>query len=219
MQLTKLRAAPERRAEVPPCAPAGETNGGTASQLIRSVGPTMQAMAMRAVATAACLMIILASGCSRTREQARPQPESSVQNDIAVVDAYLSKWDRFAQGEEALVPQLREGKNTFESALTRVLRAKDERGPARLVFYPIVQVGGGIPLESELGKAAAEVVGSDCRLTTTKSGARIYFAGDLYFWWKRHGSAFQAYPLFDEWQRRDFAQTVVLPMYEKVAKK
>jgi len=37
MQLTKLRAAPERRAEVPPCAPAGETDGGTASQLIPGV--------------------------------------------------------------------------------------------------------------------------------------------------------------------------------------
>jgi len=40
MQLTKLRAAPVRQAEVPPCAPAGETGGGTASQLIRGVGPT-----------------------------------------------------------------------------------------------------------------------------------------------------------------------------------
>jgi hypothetical protein len=40
MQLTKLRAAPERRAEVPPCAPAGQMDGGTASQLIRSVRPT-----------------------------------------------------------------------------------------------------------------------------------------------------------------------------------
>ena len=40
MQLTKLRAAPELQAEVPPCAPAGQTDGGTASQLIRSVGLT-----------------------------------------------------------------------------------------------------------------------------------------------------------------------------------
>jgi hypothetical protein len=39
MQLTKLRAAPVRRAEVPPCAPVGEMNGGTASQLIRGVRP------------------------------------------------------------------------------------------------------------------------------------------------------------------------------------
>jgi hypothetical protein len=41
MQLTKLRAAPVLRAEVPPCAPAGELDGGTASQLIRGVGPTV----------------------------------------------------------------------------------------------------------------------------------------------------------------------------------
>ena len=42
MQLTKLRAAPVLQAEVPPCAPAGQTDGGTASQLIRSVGPTIR---------------------------------------------------------------------------------------------------------------------------------------------------------------------------------
>jgi hypothetical protein len=40
MQLTKLRAAPVLQAEVPPCAPAGRMDGGTASQLIRSVGRT-----------------------------------------------------------------------------------------------------------------------------------------------------------------------------------
>ena len=40
MQLTKLRAAPVLRAEVPPCAPDGEMDGGTASQLIRSVRRT-----------------------------------------------------------------------------------------------------------------------------------------------------------------------------------
>jgi hypothetical protein len=40
MQLTKLRAAPERQGKVPPCAPAGQMDGGTASQLIRGVRPT-----------------------------------------------------------------------------------------------------------------------------------------------------------------------------------
>jgi hypothetical protein len=40
MQLTKLSAAPVLQTEVPPCAPAGEMNGGTASQLIRSVRRT-----------------------------------------------------------------------------------------------------------------------------------------------------------------------------------
>jgi hypothetical protein len=41
MQLTKLRAAPVRQAEVPPCAPVGKLDGGTASQLIRSVRLTV----------------------------------------------------------------------------------------------------------------------------------------------------------------------------------
>ncbi len=40
MQLTKLRAAPVLRAEVPPCAAAGQTDGGTAPQLIRGVRRT-----------------------------------------------------------------------------------------------------------------------------------------------------------------------------------
>jgi len=37
MQLTKLRAAPVWQAEVPPCAPAGQTDGGTASQLMQLI--------------------------------------------------------------------------------------------------------------------------------------------------------------------------------------
>jgi hypothetical protein len=45
MQLTKLRAAPVRQDKVPPCAPAGEMDGGTASQLIRSVGWTKRGTA------------------------------------------------------------------------------------------------------------------------------------------------------------------------------
>ena len=40
MQLTKLRAAPVRQDKVPPCAPDGQPDGGTASQLIRSVRRT-----------------------------------------------------------------------------------------------------------------------------------------------------------------------------------
>jgi hypothetical protein len=42
MQLTKLRAAPERQDKVPPCAPAGKQDGGTASQLIRGVLRTIR---------------------------------------------------------------------------------------------------------------------------------------------------------------------------------
>ena len=49
MQLTKLRAAPERQDKVPPCAPAAGTDGGTASQLIRSVRRTTEAECEREV--------------------------------------------------------------------------------------------------------------------------------------------------------------------------
>jgi hypothetical protein len=47
MQLKKLRAAPERQDKVPPRAPAGELDGGTASQLTRSVQPTTWRMGAR----------------------------------------------------------------------------------------------------------------------------------------------------------------------------
>ena len=47
MQLTKLRAAPVWQAEVPPCAPAGQRDGGTASQLIRGVRQTFLATEVR----------------------------------------------------------------------------------------------------------------------------------------------------------------------------
>jgi hypothetical protein len=40
MQLTKLRAAPERQDKVPPCARVASMDAGTASQLIRGVRPT-----------------------------------------------------------------------------------------------------------------------------------------------------------------------------------
>jgi hypothetical protein len=67
MQLTKLRAAPVLQAEVPPCAPAAGTDGGTASQLIRSVRPTHEGAMRQAVRVAIGAGVITAgvwsSGC------------------------------------------------------------------------------------------------------------------------------------------------------------
>ena len=45
--------------------------------------------------------------------------------DVQVVENYLAKWDRFAQGESELVAYLREDRYPFEAALTRLLNAKD----------------------------------------------------------------------------------------------
>jgi hypothetical protein len=76
MQLTKLRAAPVRQAEVPPCAPAGRMDGGTASQLIRGVGRTIWRMGeVRLIAITIAIVVCLiapagAQGRPCSREQA-----------------------------------------------------------------------------------------------------------------------------------------------------
>ena len=102
-------------------------------------------------------------------------------DDLELVDDYLAKWDRFTQGENELVPVIRDHKIAFESALTRMLLARDKRGPARMVFYAVVQIGGFIPLESELGKASSGVLGPDFPVFTSKEGTRSYFAGGVVF--------------------------------------
>jgi hypothetical protein len=137
--------------------------------------------------------------------------------DLQLVDDYLTKWDRFAQGENELVPTLRDSKAGFEAALVRLLAAGDKRAPARMVFYPVVQVGGGIPADSELGKASAAVLGPDFPVTTMKDGQRVYVCGDLYLWWDANRAKYDAFALFDEWSQRDFAQAVVIPMYRRTA--
>jgi len=137
--------------------------------------------------------------------------------DLQLVDRYLEKWDRFAQGENQLVPELRDSKAGFEAALTRLLAAGDKRAPARMVFYPVVEVGGAIPADSELGKASAAVLGPNFPVTTTKEERRVYFCGDLYLWWEANRAKYEAFPLFDEWSKRDFAQAVVIPMYRRMA--
>ena len=84
MQLTKLRAAPGRAYKVPPCAPAGQTGGVTASQLIASVrwtrgeSATMASMArrdapwLRRMAYGALLVLLARAGAPATPEEVGP---------------------------------------------------------------------------------------------------------------------------------------------------
>jgi hypothetical protein len=60
--------------------------------------------------------------------------------DLRFVDEYLEKWDRFAQGENQLVPELRDNESAFQDALVRLLAAGDRRAPGRMVFYPVASV-------------------------------------------------------------------------------
>jgi hypothetical protein len=139
--------------------------------------------------------------------------------DLRIVDNYLARWDRFAQGDNELVPHLRDNKEAFEAALTRLLEADDERAPARMVFYAVVQVGGFIPLGSDLGRAARKLLGPKFPVFKSEDGTRALFAGDLYFWWGKISSEYKPYSLLDEWSQRDFAETVVIPMYESSCKR
>lgn len=64
--------------------------------------------------------------------------------DPSFVDAYLIRWDRFAQGDNRLVPYIRRNKAAFEEALSLLVREKPAEGAVRAAFYTLVQVGGYI---------------------------------------------------------------------------
>ena len=167
--------------------------------------------AMVAMRRVLLLSGLLGAGCSEGI------PDASA--DLRHADDYLEKWDRFARGESELAPYLRANKAGFEAALTHLLRSGNVAAPARMVFYPIVQVGGSIPLDSELGTAAAGILGPGFPFTTGKDGQRAYFGGELYFWWEQNQKRFASFPLFDEWKKREFAQSTVIPFYRKICKR
>jgi len=84
MQLTKLRAAPVLQAEVPPCAPAGKMDGGTASQLIRSVGQTFGRLAVRW--TSVLAVVLLAASAMAQESAGRFQfPYDAVSDTLYVM--------------------------------------------------------------------------------------------------------------------------------------
>jgi hypothetical protein len=145
--------------------------------------------------------------------------EKNSSPDFQFIDAYLTTWDRFAQGNNDLVPQLNRDTPKFQRQLAEALNQGDKRAPSRLVFYAVVQVGGFIAYDSELGHASERVLGKDIPIFTAKDGKRTYFAGDLYFWWERHQGEFDGFPLYDEWCHREFARKTVIPMYESATKK
>jgi hypothetical protein len=173
----------------------------------------------------ACIFFMLCAlyGCSKESVPAAGTSDESerklqVDSDVRFVDDYLHKWDRFAQGENELIPHIRDNKDSFERALTRLLNAKDKRAPARLVFYAVVQVGGFVELESDLGKASSALLGSDFPIIKPREGIRAYFAGELYFWWQKNRDKYDSFPLFEEWIQREFTQTVVVPGYKGACK-
>ena len=155
--------------------------------------------------TMLCLLACIS--CSSKRE-----------TGLKFIDNYLVTWDRFAQGANGLAPQIKADRLRFETELATALKNNDKRAPSRLVFYTVVQVGGFIRYESALGSACEHVVGAEVPIFTSQKKERMYFAGDLFFWWETNKSKFEAYALLDEWRERDFAKSTVIPMYESAVK-
>jgi hypothetical protein len=139
--------------------------------------------------------------------------------DFAFIDKYLTTWDEFAQGNNGLAPVVKADAQQFSAELTAALKKSDSRAPSRFVFYAVVQVGGFIPLDSELGQAFHERFGDAVSIfTSDKDGKQRYFAGDLYFWWEAHKSEFAPYPIYDDWSQREFTRNVALKLYESASK-
>jgi hypothetical protein len=139
--------------------------------------------------------------------------------DFKFIDGYLADWDRFALGTKELAARLKTDASRFQKELSEVLNQGDKRAPSRLVFYAVVQVGGFIRYDSDLGRALEKFARGEVPIFTSEKGERSYFAGDPYFWWERHRKEFASFPLFDEWRQRDFAKTTVIPMYKAATTK
>jgi hypothetical protein len=134
--------------------------------------------------------------------------------DLGPIDSHLAMWDRFAQGDRSLVPKMNETWPRARTALVEALKAKDPRAPSRLVFLMLVQVGGSVPVDSEMGQTWRNHV-PDFPAHEVDS-EKVYFAADFYAWWKRNESPQHDLPLLREWLSRDFARTHVIPMYERL---
>jgi hypothetical protein len=134
--------------------------------------------------------------------------------DFGFIDAFLGRWDRFAQGENDLLPDIQRDTGRFNAELVRALEAEPTQALSRTVLYPILQVGGFLPLDSPLGQAfttAAAGLGIAPRLVR---GRHYYFAGDLFHWWEQHKASYPPLPLYEAWLTRDFTREVAVPLYE-----
>ncbi len=134
--------------------------------------------------------------------------------EFKFIDNYLNQWDEFAQGANDLSPKLKKDAERFVAELGRALVAKDPRAPSRVVFYAVVQVGGFIPVNGEIGRPLTKIVAGRVPAFTDKNGQKRYFAGDLFCWWEAGGHEFPQFWLYEEWKKRDFAQKTVIPWYQ-----
>lgn len=138
------------------------------------------------------------------------------ETDWAFLDSYLATWDRFARGENGLAKVLRRDVRRFNAELARAIRRDPSRAMGLGVMYPLLHVGGFVPLDSAVGKRLTEVFGQHPPRVTQVRGKRYYFAGDLYFWWEEHRKEFGPCQLYEDWRTRSFVKGTVIPWYQKM---
>ncbi len=151
------------------------------------------------------LALGVAAGCA-------PSPEE----DLALVDAYLFSFARYASGDEERGPDLVEQRGAAEAALVRLLECDDRRAPARAVLLAVLAVGGGIEVDSPLGRALSRWLPEGTWASVGEEGAPVFFAGALHRWWERERAAFPRYEQLEAWEASVYAQRVVIPYYEAV---
>ena len=169
--------------------------------------------------TLVALVVVCTTACARgtqppAKNAGRPSETMPTSTDFTQLDAYLSTWDQFAQGSNDLAAELSSRAPGFQGELAAALTAQDPRAPSRLVFYLVVQVGGFLSVDTPLGLAVGKLLGPAFPVVKHAGEPDRYFAGDIWFWWLDHRSHYANYALLDDWANREFARTVVLPMYQ-----
>ena len=188
---------------------------------IAGIGGSLLWAGLRSHKLAAAWLLLLVFLCGFTyvgMAKGMDKLEKMQAYDMDSIDAYLNAWDEFAQGKQDNVRLIREEKYDFERQLCNALEKKDKRAPSRFVFYGVVTVGMPIACNGPLGAAFRNMAG-DALPKTKEKDKDEYFPGDLYFWWLDNKNSYEAFPLFDQWSQREFAQKTVIPMYQRVCKK
>ena len=129
------------------------------------------------------------------------------------IDSYLANMDRFVQGGGSM-SRLNEDAEKFHAQLALALAQEDKRAPGRMVFYVVIHGRGFIPYETELGRACGSLFAGEVPLTPVQQGMHIYSAPDVYRWWERHKTEYEAFPPYDAWRQREHVKKTVIPMYE-----
>ena len=136
---------------------------------------------------------------------------------LAFLDEYLQHWDNFARGCEDS-QYINRHIQKFYAALVDALENKDPRAVPRAAFYFFVQVFFFLPEASELYQALYATGQGQLRAREVGKRGAFLDSSQVWTWWRAHSTEYPDYLLLQEWTRRRFAQQIVIPAYERLAR-